>query len=458
MAAEMFEAYLEMITRDVNFSDYGTGLNTDNNGTGGSITTNAAAILNDLGYAYHGPRNGSNEVTPDVLFRSTSPGDLVGPYISQFLIQPLYPLFPSGCAPYVAKLIGVQNLDQDILANKQRIPIAQKREFSVSWQDFINIQNGLIPKQYAITDYDQHNIRYPINGRDLGSYVHTDPPYGAYYNAINILVYNGFPISKYSPYANGVIKNENAGFNMGGLDAYAMIGEVTLEAFKAAWAQKWHGYRRLRPEEMAGLVHYAKTTGINKYNLHSSLFTLHAGIDLLELVADTNQKQSTVAYDPQQLLTPQQARTYLLAQMYPEGSPVHPSYLSGHATVAGACVTVIKAIFENSTLIKTKFAPAKVNPTDSSQLIPLVNEGENLMTVASELDKLTSSIANARNFGGVHWRTDGDNGIALGEQVALRYLQDHARTYPESGFNGYRVTKRDGSQVQITATSISIVE
>ena len=39
----------------------------------------------------------------------------------------------------------------------------------------------------------------------------------------------------------------------------------------------------------------------------------------------------------------QGAKTYLLGLTYPEGSPLHPSYPSGHATLAGACITVIKA-------------------------------------------------------------------------------------------------------------------
>ncbi len=29
--------------------------------------------------------------------------------------------------------------------------------------------------------------------------------------------------------------------------------------------------------------------------------------------------------------------SYLLPQAFPEGSPLHPSYPAGHATVAGAC-------------------------------------------------------------------------------------------------------------------------
>ncbi len=40
--------------------------------------------------------------------------------------------------------------------------------------------------------------------------------------------------------------------------------------------------------------------------------------------------------------------TYLLPMAFSEGSPTHPSYGAGHATVAGACVTILKAFFDES--------------------------------------------------------------------------------------------------------------
>lgn len=456
-AAEMLEVYLQAVCRDVAFSDYGTGLRTDVGCEGGSATNQAVAVLNDLGAAYKGPKNNQGNVTISLLFRGLTAGDRVGPYISQFFLQPLYPLFPAGCAGYVAGLIGVQNLPQDILAHPQLIPIAQKREFGVSWDDFVALQNGFIPKEYVMTDYDQTNLRYPINGRDLGSLDHSDSPYLFYTNALNILAYRGFPLSKGFPYNNGLITKEAGLITMGGGDAYALVGGVMAEAFKAAWAYKWRAYRRLRPEAMAGIVHRAKVTGDNKYHLDLSLFETHNGVDVLALVLCTNQLQATVAYDPQQLLTREEASTYLLAQMYPEGSPVHPSYPSGHATVAGACTTVIKAIFEDTTKLITHMTPVKVNPLDPTGLVPLVGEGENVMTVGGELDKLASNVAFGRNFAGVHYRADADQGMALGEQVAIRYLQDHARIYQEQGFVGFEFTKRNGERIRVTADDVVII-
>lgn len=37
---------------------------------------------------------------------------------------------------------------------------------------------------------------------------------------------------------------------------------------------------------------------------------------------------------------------YLLPMAFPEGSPMHPSFGAGHATVAGACTTILKAFFD----------------------------------------------------------------------------------------------------------------
>ena len=457
MAADMLEVYGMMICRDIRFQDYGTGNNEDDNGSGGSTTADVASVLNSLGSNYTGPRNQFNNVDASVLFRGSSAGDLVGPYISQFLIQPLFPLFPAGCAPFVAGLIGVPNLDQDILAIPQRIPVAQKREFGVSWDDFIALQNGQIPKEYAVTDYSQVLKRYPIVGRDMGSYVHTDSPYEPYYNALNILIYRGFPISPIFPYANGSIINEGAGITMGAPDAFALIGGVMLAAFKAAWCQKWRVNLQLRPECVAGLTHQVKETGLNPYNLHQSLFDVHAGIDMLALVLARNQLQATVQYDPQQLLTPAEASTYLLSQMYPEGSPAHPAYPSGHATVAGACTTVIKAIFKDTEKLITHLDPAKPNPADPTLLVVLSGEGESEMTVGSELDKLASNVALARNFGGVHFRADGEQGILLGEAVAICYLQTRASQYFEQGFTGFELTKRDGTRIRITKDAVTVI-
>ena len=35
---------------------------------------------------------------------------------------------------------------------------------------------------------------------------------------------------------------------------------------------------------------------------------------------------------------------------FPEGSPAHPAYPTGHGTVAGACITVLKFFYDGDSV------------------------------------------------------------------------------------------------------------
>ena len=212
------------LTRDVLFSQYGTGIGSDSNGFGGSLTNDAAQVLQDLRNAYTGPRNSAGIVDASVIFKGNFYGSLIGPYISQFLLLPI-------------QTVGAPNFNPAIFRKSvQTYPIASNREFGVSFNDFVTIENGKIPKPYTALDFNGN--RYIVTGRDLASFVHFDTPYEEYYNAITILASNGFPLSANLPYRNGTIINE-APLNNGSPDVFTMVGDVTSEALKAAWAQKW---------------------------------------------------------------------------------------------------------------------------------------------------------------------------------------------------------------------------
>jgi hypothetical protein len=113
---------------------------------------------------------------------------------------------------------------------------------------------------------------------------------------------------------------------------------------------------------MAGLVHYAKSTSTNPLNLHSSLLTPQGGIDVLAWVKDRNENHADVGVLAD-------AQTYVLPLVYPEGSPTHPSYPAGHAVIAGACSTIIKAFFDDLATIDSQVAPVKPDPMDASALV-----------------------------------------------------------------------------------------
>jgi membrane-associated phospholipid phosphatase len=126
---------------------------------------------------------------------------------------------------------------------------------------------------------------------------------------------------------------------------------------------------------------------------------------------------------------------------YPEGCPTPPAYPAGHAAIAGACATVLKAFFSESFVI--------VNPVIASAegLSLLPYKGPEL-TVGGELNKLAANIALGRDTAGVHWRSDGIEGLKLGEAVTIGILTDLRATCPEP-FAGFSFTKFDGSTTTI---------
>jgi hypothetical protein len=134
--------------------------------------------------------------------------------------------------------------------------------------------------------------------------------------------------------------------------------------------------------------------------------------------------------------------SYLLPMAFPEGSPIHPAYGAGHATVAGACVTILKALFDERYEIKNPVVP---DPEDPTELIPY--EGPTL-TVGGELNKLASNVAIGRNIAGVHWRSDATESLKLGEAIAISILKDQKLTFNEN-FKGYTFTKFDGEPITV---------
>ena len=53
-----------------------------------------------------------------------------------------------------------------------------------------------------------------------------------------------------------------------------------------------------------------------------------------------------------------------------------------------------------------------------------------------------------RDTAGVHWRTDGVEGLRLGEAVAIGVLRDLKATFTET-FGGFSLTRFDGVTVTI---------
>ena len=106
---------------------------------------------------------------------------------------------------------------------------------------------------------------------------------------------------------------------------------------------------------------------------------------------------------------------------------MHPSYGSGHATVAGACVTILKAFFDSGWVLPFSYKPAD----NGNTLVPDL-DFDGKYTIEGELNKLAANIAIGRNWGGVHWYSDQLESLRLGEQVALGILEEQKLTYGEN--------------------------
>jgi len=394
--AEMAECYWMALCRDIAFDSYATN----------ATAQQAAADLSRFS-GYQGPTS-NGQVTPATLFRDNLPGTLVGPYVSQFLLKD---------APY-----GAQTLSQRI---RTRVA-GDDRVLSVA--DWLGIQNGQQPS--AGGTYDT-TARYIRNGRDLTEWVHGDFVIQSALNAALLIVAQANSgDAKFAPavydQANPYLSSRTqSGFvTFGNGDLFTLVGRVGLYGLKAAWYQKWLVHRRLRPEEYGGRVHNA-LTGVRSYPI---------GADL------RNSSVLGAVYNYTKGKT--DAGTYLLPQAYPEGSPVHPAYPSGHAVFIGAGVTVLKAFCDESLPVVNAVA---VSPDGLS----LTAYSGQTLTIGGELNKLASNIAQGRILAGVHWRSDDVEGIKLGEQVAIRFLQDLKRLYNEP-FGGFSLTKFDGTTITVT--------
>jgi membrane-associated phospholipid phosphatase len=286
--------------------------------------------------------------------------------------------------------------------------------FMVDYNEWLAVQRGANPTQALSYDPVRRYIR---NGRDLGEYVHVDALYQAYLNACLILMGLKAPLDQGNPYRNSATMDAFGTF--GGPHILSLVTEVATRALKAAWYQKWNVHRRIRPEAFSGRIHN-HITGKAQYPINSEILNSRA----LDKVFS-------------------QTGGYLLPMAFPEGSPFHPAYPSGHATVAGACITILKAWFDESWVIPN---PVVTN-SDGTELLPYTGPAAASLTVGGELNKVAANIAFGRNCAGVHWRTDASGGMALGEEVAIGILKEQSKTYREK--HSFTLTRLNGTTIQI---------
>ena len=124
---------------------------------------------------------------------------------------------------------------------------------------------------------------------------------------------------------------------------------------------------------------------------------------------------------------------------------MHPSYPTGHGVVGGACITVLKFFFDGSFVISNPQVPSE----DGLSLASYTGADAGQLTVNGELAKLGHNVSFGHGIhAGIHWRSDTDTSLLLGEAVALSFLKEKARTYNEP-FT-IHLTKFDGTTATIS--------
>jgi membrane-associated phospholipid phosphatase len=507
-AGEMAELYWMALCRDIPFRNYDTDTMIANAVSDLNSNTNYSDfphvqvgvltdtdIGDDIGDKIFAKKFNiipeARNISNDTIFRGFTKGDLKGPYLSQFLWKDI----PLGT-------LLIEQIQFEL--NMYSIGISgmpNGRDHLTDYARWLKIQDGFKDEKqppdadnFMADDINKKLKRHIISGRDITYYVHRDQLYQAYLNACLILLGKDYPFTTDCPFDPllpyqdqnpNEFHNELGFITFGGPHILSLVAEVATRAGKAIWYQKWFQHRRLRPEAFGGLIHRqlnnkTGSTSITELTpgLSPSSYQINNEIlnkldppatppppkQILSIIKEHNKLQNNHF-----------GRTdihgsYLLPQAFPEGSPTHPSYGSGHATVAGACVTVLKAFFDEDAEILHPVIPKQIVPPNtrrkvvdgnnnivfeiSTELEPYTSPPGEELKVGEELNKLATNISIGRNWSGVHYRSDYTEAVMLGEQIALGILQEQATTYKRSEKFACTLTRFSGEKIQFDGREI----
>ncbi|MEW5965617.1 MAG: vanadium-dependent haloperoxidase [Pseudomonadota bacterium] len=416
---------------------------------------------------------GGADVRLQTLFRSGLIDEEFGPLVSQFFIRPIG--------------YGTQTIDQ------KQVPYITKRDFLTTHGDWLLAQNT--GKDRYGRDYGNCNnysdqlhrgaSYYPVDAsgqpvkryistmRDLARFVNRDALHQAYFNAALFLDGIGAPLDAGNPYRGNRYTREGAFASLGGPDLLTLVSEVASRALKVVWRQKWLVHRRARPEVYGGLVQMQRK-GYNGIKRNYGLPTMAAACPSFDEAFDATLAAVAVHNDAMN----GGDDTFFLPMAFSAGSPTHPAYGAGHATVAGACATTLKAWFDEDAKLADVFAAANAaasgsmtHPKDppGGELVLLqpgyrksgtdldtfcdpqayAGADANRITVGGELNKIASNVAMGRTMGGVHWRTDNTRSLRLGEAIAIEILRKRTLEYFERPVS-FTFRAFDGHRVHIT--------
>jgi hypothetical protein len=373
------------------------------------------AFLNTL--EHDAPTDAMGNITLGTVFRGAGVDELLGSYVSQYLLLPF---------------------DYGGLRVEQKYRVENDTAPSVTDEGWLAIQQG---EDVAVAPRAAEPAQYAASMRVLGSMVHKDPLFQFYYNAalisfgcgvtpVGLETAAGDTDPKITAWTDGGGPDVLAAVRRAGpaaprasapaprptphptphLTLHLQVAHVARGALQTAWFHKWNVHMRIRPEVLA-----------QRFVLCSRDATLCAALGLKERFNSIpDDVKELISQHNRQLLLKERedngSMTNLyLALQYPEGAPTHPSWPAGHAVVAGACVTVIKAMLATVDPVTLKrkpwphkACPAKMAAADGSKLVDDSSAEDDGVTIVGELHKLASNVALGRNMAGVHFRTDGD--------------------------------------------------
>ena len=430
LTAEIAEVYCQAVLRDIPFSELPHH----------PKVQTCLAILRELPYFRKRKRN-NKSLTVDNLFRGFTKGDLVGPYISQFLLAGNNGLNQAGLSPEFRANQG--KINYGAITIDQRVRRADLQDYMTDWKTYFDVQNGADLRGQELYIGDER--RFITTGRDLATYVHYDALYQAYLNACLILLNAGAAFDEGVPFQVEDEKDKQQGFaQYGGPHILTLVTEVATRALKAVRYQKFNIHRRLRPEAFAARLHKI-----------DEIQDKIGAVPELQKTFDELKKTGIFELLPDE-------DNQLLPMAFYEGSPMHPSYGAGHATVAGACITILKAFFNHDLYVNIAEDGSSIRFTKEKGKYAFVPEasGYSILTVpskpltlAGELDKLAANISIGRNWGGVHYYSDYTESLLMGEAIAIGLLEEQAITYnPAEHFN-MTLPKFDGSIINIPKSS-----
>lgn len=416
--------------------------------------------------------SGGADIRLQTLFRSGLVDEEFGPLVSQFFIRPIG--------------YGTQTIDQ------KQFPYIAKRDFLTTHGDWLLAQNtgkDVYGRDYGnCNNYSDQLNRgasyYPVDGsgqpvkryistmRDIARFVNRDALHQAYFNAALFLDGISAPLDAGNPYRGNRFSRENPFASLGGPDLLTLVSEVASRSLKVVWRQKWLVHRRARPEVYGGLVQMQRK-GYNGVTRDYGLPTTAAACPNFDDAIDA----TLAAVGMHNQAMNGGTETFFLPMAFSAGSPTHPAYGAGHATVAGACVTTLKAWFDEDAKLADVFAAANAAASVSmtAPKDPLGGElkllqpgyrkvGSDLeafcepmeysggdssrMTIGGELNKIASNVAMGRSMGGVHWRSDNTRSLRLGEAIATEILRKRTLEYAERPVS-FTFRAFDGHMVRI---------